>query len=104
MHHAPRLTSLHTRFTSFPLLLPILLSPIMLLSPVLQPPIGSGIVFYSYGPGWDGRQCNPGSRHRSNPVTRGTKVVAQRWHSCAARRLPTPALPTHALAFPRKPR
>ena len=48
---------------------------------MLKPPIGTGIVFYSYGPGWGGRKCNPGALHRSNAVTRGTKVVLQRWYS-----------------------
>ena len=46
-----------------------------------KPPIGSAVVFYSYGPGWQGRRCHRDTMHRSNPVRRGTKVVLQRWYS-----------------------
>jgi hypothetical protein len=43
---------------------------------------------------WGGDRCHGESLHRSNPVTSGTKVVLQRWHSSveqpssAARHLP----------------
>ena len=49
----------------------------------LKPPVGSAILMYNFGPSWSGRQCDLNALHRSNPVTRGTKVVLQRWHSYA---------------------
>ena len=47
----------------------------------LRPPIGSALLFYNYGPGWHGERCHLDALHRSNPVTSGTKIVLQRWHS-----------------------
>lgn len=50
----------------------------------VKPPVGSALVFYSYGrDGWGDQRCNPTTRHRSNPVRRGRKVVLQRWYSFA---------------------
>lgn len=47
----------------------------------VKPPVGSALLFYNFGPGWGGRACSAEAAHRSNRVTRGSKVVLQRWHS-----------------------
>ena len=66
----------------------------------LKPPVGSALLFYNYGPGWGGEQCNRDTLHRSNPVTRGTKVVLQRWyvHAALLHKSKQPSSPQHALA------
>ena len=48
-----------------------------------KPPVGSALLWYNFGPGWGGRRCEYKTLHRSNPVTRGIKVVLQRWHTYA---------------------
>lgn len=63
------------------------------------PRVGTAMVFYNFGPGWDGTQCSYETLHRSNPIRRGTKVVLQRWYSyadmplLAARPLPIMTIP-----------
>ena len=47
----------------------------------VKPPVGSALVFYNFGPGWGGRQCHGETVHRSNTVTRGNKMVLQRWYA-----------------------
>ena len=46
----------------------------------IKPTLGSAILFYNYGPGWDGTKCSLETLHRSNPLTNGTKVTLQRYY------------------------
>ena len=43
----------------------------------LRPPIGSALLFYNY----EGARCNRLAEHRANMVTRGEKLVLQRWYA-----------------------
>eukprot|EP00038_Savillea_parva_P013843 m.212919 g.212919 ORF g.212919 m.212919 type:complete len:558 (+) comp26293_c0_seq1:80-1753(+) len=46
-----------------------------------KPDSGSAVVFYNFGPGWGGHKCNRKTLHHSNRVTRGRKIVLQRWYT-----------------------
>ena len=50
----------------------------------VKPPVGSALIFYSYGKSFGGRTCSPSSEHRAIPPLGGTKHVLQRWYSYRA--------------------